>query len=39
MITHPMVVPIAALNEMLQMLAAAANATRERAQQGAEAAK
>ncbi|MFN7569907.1 MAG: hypothetical protein ACK5TK_00420 [Betaproteobacteria bacterium] len=39
MITHRMVVPIAALNEMLQMLAAAANATRERAQQGAEAAK
>ncbi len=39
MITHRMVVPIAALNEMLQMLAAAANATRERAQQGAEAPK
>lgn len=39
MITHRMVVPIAALNEMLQMLAAAANATRERAQQGADAAK
>jgi hypothetical protein len=37
MITHRLVVPIAALNEMLQMLAAAANATRERAQQAVDA--